>query len=57
MSNVQIKLVTKLEPQNQALAWLDSRLDNPKLEKLENIRLIAPLHIYYLGKLRSVAFY
>ena len=57
MSDVQTKLVTKLEAQNQALAWLDSRLDNTKLEKLKNLRLVAPLHIYYLGKLRSVAFY
>ena len=57
MSDVQTKLVTTLEPQNQALAWLDSRLDNPRLEKLENLRLVAPLHINYLGKLRSVAFY
>ena len=48
MSDVQTKLVTKLEPKNQALAWLDSRLDNPKLEKLENLRLVAPLHINYL---------
>ena len=57
MSDVQTKLVTTLEPQNQALAWLDSRLDNPRLEKLENLRLVAPLHINYLGKLWSVAFY
>ena len=57
MSDIQTKLITKLEPQNQALAWLDSRLDNPKPEMLENLRLVASLHINYLGKLRSVAFY
>ena len=31
----------KLEPQNQAYSWLDSKLDNvdnAKLEKLENLR-------------------
>ena len=39
-------LLQKLEPQNQAYSWLDSKLDNvdnAKLEKLENLRLVALL--------------
>ena len=38
----KLDLGLKLEPQNQALAWLDSKLDNPNIEKLENLRLVAP---------------